>query len=139
VVHDCRPPREEIAGPEYIPGEWCGVTYKAYVDLVVAGNLSYLTVDTDCGCGVIFPGKRRPWWWRLLVAKPRSEERRRATLRGYPRSFSTAPAVVILDADDVVLAEVASGLHLDDLEWFTAGILQAVIGAERHVDRFVFL
>lgn len=83
VVHDCRPPREEIAGPDYIPGEWCGVTYKAYVDFVAGGDLRYVTVDTDYGCGVIFPGKRRPWWRRLLAAKPKISEERRRLIDGW--------------------------------------------------------
>ena len=45
-----------MAAPEYFHGEWCGVTYKAYLDFVSIRNLDYQTVDTDYGCGVI----RRP-------------------------------------------------------------------------------
>ena len=36
VVHDCRPPNIAAATPEFIEGEWCGVTYKAYLDFVFA-------------------------------------------------------------------------------------------------------
>ena len=32
--------------------------------------------------------------------------------------------VIVLDADDVVLAEIAAGLHLDQFEQDLAGILQ---------------
>jgi hypothetical protein len=54
IVHDCYPRDETIAVPEYIDGSWCGVTYKAYLDFVLAGNgLIFCTVDTDYGCGVI--------------------------------------------------------------------------------------
>jgi methyltransferase family protein len=54
VVHDCLPPRSEIAVPKYIPGEWCGVSYQAYVDFISERHdLAVYTVDTDYGCGVI--------------------------------------------------------------------------------------
>jgi hypothetical protein len=54
VIHDCRPPNEAVAQPDYRPGEWCGVTYKAYLDFVLGRtDLRYLTVDTDYGCGVV--------------------------------------------------------------------------------------
>ena len=36
------------------------------------------------------------------------------------------PPIVILDADDVVLAEIAAGLNLDQLEQDLAGILDAL-------------
>jgi hypothetical protein len=54
IVHDCFPLDETIAVPEYIDGSWCGVTYKAYVDFMLANkSLLFCTVDTDYGCGVI--------------------------------------------------------------------------------------
>jgi hypothetical protein len=54
VVHDCLPPRSEIAVPNYIQGEWCGVSYQAYVDFISQRHdLAVYTVDTDYGCGVI--------------------------------------------------------------------------------------
>jgi hypothetical protein len=40
--------------PKYIPREWCGVSYQAYVDFISQRNdLAVYTVDTDYGCGVI--------------------------------------------------------------------------------------
>jgi hypothetical protein len=45
VVHDCLPPRPEVAVLEYIPGEWCGVSYQAYVDFIARrphGSLRFL-------------------------------------------------------------------------------------------------
>ena len=54
IVHDCFPRDRAIAGPEYIAGDWCGVTYKAYLDFVLANeSLIFCTIDTDYGCGVI--------------------------------------------------------------------------------------
>jgi hypothetical protein len=54
VVHDCLPPRSELAVAKYIPGEWCGVGYLAYVDFISQRrDLAVYTVDTDYGCGVI--------------------------------------------------------------------------------------
>ena len=43
-----------------MPGDWCGVTYRAYLDFVLARrDLRYLTVDTDYGCGVVRKAKPR--------------------------------------------------------------------------------
>jgi len=40
--------------PTYITGEWCGVSYQAYVDFISQRHdLAVYTVDTDYGCGVI--------------------------------------------------------------------------------------
>ena len=48
------PPSLSAASPESVPGEWCGVTYKAYVDFVSGRrDLEFETVNTDYGCGVI--------------------------------------------------------------------------------------
>ena len=53
-MHDWLPPRPELAVPEYIQGEWCGVGYQAYVDFInQRRDLTAYTVDTDYGCGVI--------------------------------------------------------------------------------------
>ncbi len=54
VVHDCLPPRRELVSPTYTEGDWCGVTYAAYIDFVSEhDDLDFYTVDTDYGCGVI--------------------------------------------------------------------------------------
>ncbi len=54
LIHDCSPPNATCAEPEYRPGEWCGLTFAAYLDVVLfTGGLHYITVDTDYGCGVI--------------------------------------------------------------------------------------
>lgn len=54
VVHDCDPPDHQHAAPHFVPGPWCGVTYKAFLDFVIRNDsVDYYTVDTDYGCGVI--------------------------------------------------------------------------------------
>jgi hypothetical protein len=68
VVHDCLPSSRAMAAPEYSHGEWCGVTYKAYLDFVSHRKLDYRTVDTDYGCGVI----RKPAPRDMLAGAGRS-------------------------------------------------------------------
>jgi hypothetical protein len=59
MVHDCNPPHAACARPEFQPGEWCGVTFGAFLDVVLfARRLSYFTVDADYGCGVISKNER---------------------------------------------------------------------------------
>jgi hypothetical protein len=54
IVHDCCPANKEHASPQPTQGSWCGVTYCAFVELVLSRrDLIYYTVDTDHGCGVI--------------------------------------------------------------------------------------
>jgi hypothetical protein len=45
--------------------------------------------------------------------------------------------IVVLDPHDIVLAEIAAGLHLDRLEIDLAGIFQTMRGAARRVNQFV--
>jgi hypothetical protein len=50
VVHDCLPPNAAVATPGFVPGCWCGLTYKAYLDFVCGRrDLNYQTIDTDYG------------------------------------------------------------------------------------------
>jgi hypothetical protein len=54
VLHDCLPESEAHCTPSRGDVAWCGVTYKAYLDVLMARNdLWYCTVDTDVGCGMI--------------------------------------------------------------------------------------
>ena len=55
------------------------------------------------------------------------------------RKTPLRPMIIVLDSLDIVLAEVAAGLHFDEFEIDLAGIFQAVPGAARHVDRFIFV
>lgn len=59
VIHDCNPPCAEWATPEFIVGNWCGATYAAFLDIVLSNpELSYITVDSDYGCGIIVKSGR---------------------------------------------------------------------------------
>jgi hypothetical protein len=74
VVHDCLPPRAEIAQPKLTPGEWCGVSYQAFVDFVInRDDVEFYTVDTDYGCGIIHKQPRPP----SSIIDPRTKERER--------------------------------------------------------------
>jgi hypothetical protein len=54
VLHDCNPPRREVAAPEAVGPEWCGVTYKTFIDFCLGNpSIDYFTFDADYGCGVI--------------------------------------------------------------------------------------
>ena len=55
----------------------------------------------------------------------------------WPNSDGLA-AVTVLEADDVVFAEIAAGLHFDQLQRLAADILQPVLGAQRDEGRFIF-
>lgn len=69
VVHDCDPPEKRLTAATYMPGQWCGTTYKAFIDFVLGReNLEYCTVDTDFGCGVIIKRSRGPWPAVLPIA-----------------------------------------------------------------------
>ncbi|HSH93263.1 MAG TPA: class I SAM-dependent methyltransferase [Roseimicrobium sp.] len=58
VVHDCCPTRREITVPDYIEGEWMGVTYLAFLDLMRdRPELDYCVADMDYGCAVIWRRK----------------------------------------------------------------------------------
>src|ERR1700739_1679419 len=56
-----------------------------------------------------------------------------------PSGLRALAAVAVLEAHDVVFAEVGPRLHLDDLEHDGAGILDAVLHADRDVGRLVLL
>ena len=47
------------------------------------------------------------------------------------------PAIAILEADDVVLAEIAAGLHLDDVQRDFPDVFEPMEGIERNIRRLV--
>jgi len=58
VVHDCSPATERIASSNLVEGEWSGVSYRSYLNFVLARqDLYYCTVDVDYGCGIIFKSR----------------------------------------------------------------------------------
>src|SRR6202007_2523580 len=69
-------------------------------------------------------------WMRLFLQPSEATPRGRRSLRA---------TVVVLDADDVVLAEIAAGLHLDQLQHDLAGIVQPVHRAHRDINRLVLV
>jgi hypothetical protein len=59
VVHDCSPQSLDLAGPSFVGGCWCGMTYAALIDFVAGEpDLDVYTVDTDYGCAIL--RKRSP-------------------------------------------------------------------------------
>jgi hypothetical protein len=54
LLHDCSPLDAASADPDFHTGDWSGVTFAAYLDVVLfTRRISYITVDTDYGCGII--------------------------------------------------------------------------------------
>ncbi len=54
LIHDCSPPNAACAAPDPIEGDWCGLTFAAYLDIVLSsGEFHYCTIDSDFGCGII--------------------------------------------------------------------------------------
>src|ERR1700730_3934686 len=53
------------------------------------------------------------------------------------RRARSLPAVMVLEADDVVVVEIAAGLHLDDGERDLARVFHPLPRAERDVGRLV--
>jgi hypothetical protein len=70
---------EAFVTPHYRDGSWCGLTYKAYLDMMLESvRLQSCTVDTDHGCAIV----RRP-----LVSRLRSiSYRALGTIAGDSRS-----------------------------------------------------
>jgi hypothetical protein len=57
VVHDCSPPRLEVTAPDFRPGEWCGLTYAAFIDFALSEPaIEFYTVAADYGCAVVKRG-----------------------------------------------------------------------------------
>src|SRR6516164_293016 len=48
-----------------------------------------------------------------------------------------APAVAVLEADDIVLAEIAPGLHLDQVQRDFARVFEPMRGADRDIGRLI--
>jgi hypothetical protein len=54
ISHDCNPPTFETASPTYTIGEWCGVTYAAFVEIAYNNqDWYYAIVNKDYGLGII--------------------------------------------------------------------------------------
>src|ERR1700674_5642699 len=55
------------------------------------------------------------------------------------RGPPSRPVIVVLEAHDVVLAEIAAGLYLDQFKVDLAGIFEAMPGPVWHVERLVLV
>src|SRR5262249_37228234 len=70
--------------------------------------------------------------WSRLTTPSRSRNTARV-------KRASVPMIDIVQPDDVVLAEIAAGLHLDKLQRDLAGIGKTMNRADRYVDRLVLL
>jgi hypothetical protein len=69
VLHDCLPDSKANCPPFRgdLVSWWLGVTYKAYLDVLIARNdLWYCTVDTDTGCGMIRSNQKTRHYKRAI-------------------------------------------------------------------------
>jgi hypothetical protein len=68
VMHDCAPESEAHCTPSRGDLDfWFGVTYKAYLDVLLARNdLWYCTVDADTGCGMIRSNRKTHLYKRAI-------------------------------------------------------------------------
>lgn len=55
VIHDCDPPNERAGGREMCGGVWCGDVWWEWSRFRQDSTGMSFTVDTDLGCGVIYP------------------------------------------------------------------------------------
>jgi hypothetical protein len=70
VLHDCLPSDQIYCAPTRGDAfDWCGVTYKAYLDVLLErDDLWYCTVDTDVGCGMIRSSRKTRLFRRAIDA-----------------------------------------------------------------------
>jgi len=58
ISHDCNPPNFVCAKHKYQKGEWCGVTYAAFVEIIYNNpNFYYAVINNDYGLGIISKNK----------------------------------------------------------------------------------
>lgn len=119
VVHDCNPEEEAFVTPHYREGSWCGLTYKAYLDVLLDSvRLQSCTVDTDHGCAIV---RRRPLVSRLRHLANRAvgtilRDSRRRLLQEWRRVGKDDVAAFRL-----LKAHTKSLLNLVTVEEFLAG------------------
>lgn len=53
ISHDCYPWNNKVANPYFIPGNWCGETYIAFINLAYNNpNMFYANLNLDTGIGI---------------------------------------------------------------------------------------
>ena len=119
VVHDCNPEEEAFVTPHYRERSWCGLTYKAYLDILLESvRLQSCTVNTDDGCAIV---RRRPLVSRLRhlayrAAGTISHDSRRRLLQEWRRAGKDDVAAFRL-----LKVHAKSLLNLVTVEEFLAG------------------
>ncbi len=54
ICHDCYPPNSKIASRDFVKGEWCGVTYLAFIEFAFQhSTMFYGIINRDYGLGII--------------------------------------------------------------------------------------
>jgi hypothetical protein len=54
ISHGCNPPSFESSSPTYKRGEWCGVTYAAFIEIAYNyPNYYYGVINRDYGLGIL--------------------------------------------------------------------------------------
>src|SRR5215472_11899590 len=109
-----------------------------------SGDVSRPSYPTATRRLPVLATKARPSAWasaakRLVPTMPRmSYSRRIAGSKRCMEAPRSGPPVMVLEADDVVLAEIGTRLHFDHMQRDFAGVFQPVRGTERDIGRLVF-
>lgn len=54
ICHDCYPPNSKTASRDFVEGEWCGVTYLAFIEFAFHhSTMFYGIINRDYGLGII--------------------------------------------------------------------------------------
>ena len=126
LVHDCWPPASLRDDAFPGPVAWCGRTYRAFLDVALAGDRDWCVVDADFGIGVLGPagsrGRVRDWGDAEEAARWRSAEDEADRLQVEAADAETLwhllppePALAVvdayveLDASDEARAVAAAG------------------------------
>lgn len=124
VVHDCNPDDPATVAPDFRPGTWCGVTYQAFIDFVLATEpAGYYVIDSDYGCAVVHtsasdlpdlptarPTRRQVFEWTVVRETPDAAyahfARNRRTLLNLvtPADFAAAYGLPTLETAPNLLA-----------------------------------
>lgn len=113
IVHDCFPRDSALAGPTFVEGAWCGVTYKAYLDFVLSRkDLDFCTIDTDFGCGII---RKSAGGWSLSQVARQAPDGKRDAIDQWIRLGDNHAA-----AFDLLTAHAGTLLNLVSVDEFFA-------------------
>ncbi len=133
LVHDCLPPFD-MTDPEFVPGDWCGLTFAAFRDVCTARGLQWCTVDANYGIGVAAvtgpsasPSRVADHAW------PDADAVAEMTLEYEDDPFAMMRAVAPEHALDAV-ARVRAGQSVEDLVREFTGVGPLVPGVHQQAD-----